>query len=66
MYFLITKQHYTNLNKGDDLMQKIDYNSYTEILLANLREVAAEHGKDIPEGLEWRVREGMKILKGMK
>ncbi|WP_442636548.1 hypothetical protein [Rossellomorea marisflavi] len=47
-------------------MQKIDYNGYTEILLANLREVAAEHGKDIPEGLEWRVREGMKILKGVK
>ncbi|GLI82385.1 hypothetical protein ANABIO32_00710 [Rossellomorea marisflavi] len=45
-------------------MQKIDYNSYTEILLANLREVAAEHGKDIPEGLEKQVRDGMRILKG--
>ncbi|MEW5569672.1 hypothetical protein [Rossellomorea marisflavi] len=45
-------------------MQKIDYNSFTEILLANLREVAAEHGKDIPEGLERQVRDGMRILEG--
>ncbi|WJV20760.1 hypothetical protein QU593_10120 [Rossellomorea marisflavi] len=43
-------------------MQKIDYNSYTEILLANLREVAAECGKDIPDSLEKQVREGMRIL----
>jgi hypothetical protein len=45
-------------------MQKIDDNSYTEILLANLREVAAKHGKDIPEGLESQVRVGMRILEG--
>ncbi|MGD7047016.1 hypothetical protein [Rossellomorea marisflavi] len=47
-------------------MKKIDYNSYTEILLANLREVAAEYGKDFPEGLEKQVRDGMNRLKEME